>query len=308
MMGKRAWVVAIFVACRGASRTVPANEAHAVDTSDASVATNDDASNPDASVLADVGVVEAEPPTRVTTVVTKWNDAHVAHDAAALRALYAPRVFFYGVMLDGATAADHKQTAFARAKDYSQTLRDVHARERGDRWVVTFTKSSTTAGKTTDQSSVLYVVGDHVTAEMDKLDAQWCYANPQLVVPPFTINETQAEAHAIHAHTFKGQPLGPKGPDYIPFVQELTCPDPTECSSGEIRTSPPPDDVRNPPCYFLTRIGIGSPQTAKALGGNGHQWLDMGSWVDGVTNVFWFQDWLGDAKDAWQRDPRDPKK
>lgn len=293
--------LALFVACRGGSPRAlpdagaPAEEAAAPDAHDeASLATIDDASPPDAEV-------EAPPPARVTAVITKWNDAH---DAAALRSIYADRVFFYGVTLGAADAAARKQAAFSKASGYTQTLRDVHVHERGDRWVAKFTKRSTSGGKTTDQESVLYIVGDRVTAEIDALEPKWCYANQHLVVPPFTIDEAQAEAHALRAHTWKGERLHAPGPDYVPFVQELTCPDPTECPSGETRSKPPSDDDRDPPCYFITRIGIGFPETAKEIGGNGHQWLDMGSWVDGVTDVLWFQDWLSDAGDEWHRDPK----
>jgi len=301
-MRKLTWVAALVVACKDAS--APMTDAvadRASDEASIDAATAQDASSAESTVDAEV---EAPPPAHVTAVVTKWNDAHVAHDVGALRAVYADRVFFYGVMLDGAAAAERKRAAFAAARDYTQTLADVHVRERGDRWVAKFTKRSTASGKTRDQASVLYIASDRVTAEMDAFDTEWCYANPQLVVPPFTIGEARAEAHALRAHTFKGAPLHAKGPDYIPFVQELTCPDPTECPSGETRTGPPSENERTPPCFFIARIGIGFPETAKVIGGNGHQWLDMGSWVDGATDVLWFQDWLSDAGDEWHRDPK----
>ena len=289
-------LLALFVGCRGgARRAVPDATTPATDAGVADARIEGHASAADASAAE----VEAPPPAAVTAVVTKWNDAHVAHDAAALRALYASRVYFYDVVLDAAAAAARKKAAFAKANDYTQSVSDLHVHERGDRWVAKFTKRSTSAGKTAEQASVLYIAGDRITAEMDALGDKWCYANPRLVVPPFTIDEAQAEAHALRARK-----LGPAGPDHIPFVQQLTCPDPTECPSGETRSKPPSDDDRDPPCYFITRIGIAFPETAKKIGGNGHQWLDMGSWVDGVSDVFWFQDWESDASDAWHRDPK----
>jgi hypothetical protein len=142
-----------------------------------------------------------------------------------------------------------------------------------------------------------------VSAELDSHKSSWCFDNSQLVVPPFTLIETQAEAHGLRAHTLGGGHIV-RTRDSIPFVQELTCPDPTECPSGETRDGPPSDDDRNPPCFFLVRIGISHPESVKVTGGTGHDWLDMGSWVDGVTNVFWWQDALSDASDDWLRDPK----
>jgi hypothetical protein len=255
--------------------------------------------------------VDAEPPAaetpRITAVLTKWNDAHVAHDAAAFGSIYAAQVYFYGQKISSSDAAARKGAAFAKAKDYAQSVRDVVVHKRGDRWVARFTKSSTSGGKTTEYPSVVYVdAQDRVTAEMDALAPQWCHTNPQLVVPPFTINEAQAEAHLLRAYTVGGHPV-PVGPDSQPFVQELTCPDPTECASGETRNEAPPDDDRDPPCYFLVRLGVAFPETQKHLGGNGHQWFDLGSWVDGATNVLWWQDALSDASQLWRRDPKAPK-
>lgn len=301
-MSKRALVILLLAACKKPTQaTRDAAPSTAVPIASASESAALDASRPETAAPV------PEDTSHIDAIVTKWNAAHVAHDAAALRSLYGERVYFYGQMLAAADAAARKEAAFSKSKDYAQSVDAVSAKKRGDRWVVDFTKRAISAGRTTDYPSVLYVdARDRITLEMDKLDSQWCHANDQQIVPPFTINEAQAEAHMLRAHTIGGSVVV-SGPDSRPFVQQLTCPDPTECASGESRTGPPSRDVDHDPtmaCFFLVRLGVYHPQSQKITGGTGHDWFDLGSWVDGVTNVLWFQDVLGDASDVWQRDPR----
>ena len=243
-MSKRALVILLLAACKKPTQaTRDAAPSTAVPIASASESAALDASRPETAAPV------PEDTSHIDAIVTKWNAAHVAHDAAALRSLYGERVYFYGQMLAAADAAARKEAAFSKSKDYAQSVDAVSAKKRGDRWVVDFTKRAISAGRTTDYPSVLYVdARDRITLEMDKLDSQWCHANDQQIVPPFTINEAQAEAHMLRAHTIGGSVVV-SGPDSRPFVQQLTCPDPHRVCVGRVahRTSiarrrPRPDD------------------------------------------------------------------
>ncbi len=230
----------------------------------------------------------------------------MAHDAVALGSLYAESVYFYGQRMPAAEAAKRKRAAFARSKDYTQTVRDLTAGLHGDRWVAEFVKTSTTSGKATDYPSAIYIEAHGlITAEMDKLSESWCKDDPQLVVPPLTLSEAQAESHLLRAHTVKGKVLSTSG-GARPFVQVHGCPRPTECPSGEQRAAPPDETRAAQSCFFGVRLGSFSSESVKRVGGNGTDWFDETSWVDGVTNVLWYQDWLSDDADLWRRDPKSP--
>jgi ketosteroid isomerase-like protein len=108
-------------------------------------------------------------PEAVTSLVTRWNEAHVKHDATALAALYAEVVYFFGKTLPRTECSRLKSEAFAKAADYTQVANDVTVTERGDRWVVSLTKSWTASGRTTETPTVLYLdKHDRITAEMDR--------------------------------------------------------------------------------------------------------------------------------------------
>ena len=58
-----------------------------------------------------------------------------------------------------------------------------------------------------------------------------------------------------------------------------------------------------PGCYFSVRLGVFDPKAVPPYGlGRPHEWLDMSTRVDGVTNVHWYQDVLGGST-AWASDP-----
>jgi hypothetical protein len=142
------------------------------------------------------------PPVRHFTpreAVEEWNRAHVTHDPKALASIYAPHVKFYGQTLTNKQCVAAKNAAFAKSPDYSQSIRDVEVHDDG---VVTFTKTSTSRGKSNDYPAVIVVTNGLVTAETDKIteanltaqaakNASWC-SDEAKVIPPFVISAAQA--------------------------------------------------------------------------------------------------------------------
>ena len=176
---------------------------------------------------------------RVTTldVVQAWNTAHTKHDTKALELLYAPHVEFYGRTMTNAACVAAKKAAFAKSPDYAQSIRDVVV---GNDGVVTFTKTSTSGGKSTDYAAVLIVKGDLVTAETDKVTeanlaaakSEWCWAKGAVLFPPsdaviapFRISGAEACRRARLTKYFKAQEAARPGV-FIDFG-EIICP--TKC-------------------------------------------------------------------------------
>ncbi len=269
-----------------------------VDASAQATVSDAGASDDDAAITPLAPVV-AEP-----LVVGQWNDAHVAHDANALQALYAETVYFYGKTLPRTECVKRKADAFAKATDYGQAVRDVVATQRGDHTVVAFTKTWTTSGKTTDSPSLLYVDRQgHITAEMDKpADDSWCLGRSgenRVVIPPFTISAAQATAHVLHSRYVKNPKIVAKSS--TPDATIFRCPNPSECPLGVVRSGPPRTQEEQA-CFFNVRLGVSDPGFAK-VGGRLHQWVDMETWVDGVSNVHWYQDIFSETPDLWHSDP-----
>ena len=288
-----------FVALTACSKPEVESRSIVVDASAEGSAVSD-AREPDDAAIAQLPPVVPSPP----PIVTRWNDAHVAHDANALRALYAETVYFYGKSLPRAECVKRKADAFAKAPDYSQAMRDVVATQRGDHLVIALVKAWTTSGKTTDSLSVLYVDAQgHITAEMDKpVDDSWCLGRSgenSVVIPPFTISAAQAAAHMLHSRYVKNPKVVAKSS--TPDATIYRCPNPTECPSGVVRPGPPRTQEEQS-CFFKVRLGVSDPGFAK-VGGGLHQWVDMETWVDGVSNVHWYQDIFSDTPDVWHSDP-----
>jgi hypothetical protein len=286
-----------FVALAACSKPKVESRPEVVDAS-AAAAASSLAREPDDAAIA-------QPTLVVPPIVTQWNDAHVARDANALQTLYADTVYFYGKSVPRAECVKRKAAAFAKAPDYSQAVRDVVATQRGDRLVIAFVKASTTGGKTTDFPSVLYVDAQgHITAEMDKpVNDTWCLGptgENSVVIPPFTISAAQAAAHLLHSRYVKNPKL--VGGNATPDATMYRCPDPTECPSGVVRSGPPRTKEEES-CYFNVRLGVSDPGFAKLGNGRTHQWLDLETWIDGASNVHWYQDIFSDTPDVWQSDP-----
>jgi hypothetical protein len=247
------------------------------------------------SADGDAGVT----PTAPAPVVAQWNDSHTARDASALGTIYAATVYFYGKNLPRAECVKRKAAAFAKARDYTQAVRDVVATQRGDRTVITLVKQATAAGKTTDFPSVLYVDQQgHISAEMDKPDDDnWCFDGKD-PIPPFTIDAARAKAHLLHSRYLRTGLIGPNG---TPDATMYRCPHATACPSGVTRSGPPLTEEEQT-CFYKIRLGVDDPGFA-VVGARTHQWLDMETWVDGVSDVHWYRDVLSDAADTWHHDP-----
>ncbi len=246
-------------------------------------------------------------PEAVTSLIARWNEAHVKHDTAALAALYADTVYFYGKTLSRAECTRLKSEAFGKAADYTQVTKGVTVSERGDRWVAKLTKAWTASGRTTETPTVLYLdKHGHITAEMDRPNDHWCmgpYDEPNgVVIAPFTISASAARAHLMRSQ-YREDLAGGSA-----YTMMYSCPDPTQCASGVVRTTgPQTDEDKN--CYFGLRMGAASPAMGQGSDPNrppilGHMWFDLGTWTDGVTNVFWFSNGFSDGGETWQRDPR----
>jgi hypothetical protein len=118
---------------------------------------------------AEVAVAEAaapDPGALVLGTLTRWNEAHNAHDAKALAGLYAAHVSFYGTELSNERCVSTKRAAFTAQPDYAQTVRDIDVKPSGaGGTIVRFVKTSTSRGRATDYPSYLIVLKDLRIAE-----------------------------------------------------------------------------------------------------------------------------------------------
>ena len=105
-------------------------------------------------------------------VVRAWNDAHVAHDANALSALYADRVRFYGATLVRAECVSRVAGALKKHPDENQKIKDLFV----DGNTVHFTKTIVARRKAADYHAYLELeprgAGWAITAESDTLTDQ----------------------------------------------------------------------------------------------------------------------------------------
>ncbi len=190
---KRTLVVALFVACKLERNAAPtAVDAAAIPIPSARAAASGSARS-----------ARPDPFAEPRFVLVKWNAAHGSHDVHALEALYAPTVRYYGQTLSGAACAKGKAAAFAKSPDYAQTVRDASFTKQDSSWLVSFTKTSTSGGKSTDYPAFLVVEHGRIAEESDKITdanlaklraahaaSDWCHdarGRPNDVVkPPFT--------------------------------------------------------------------------------------------------------------------------
>jgi len=81
-----------------------------------------------------------------TAAINAWNAANDRHDLAALKALYAPQVDFYGRRLSADKVVATKAVAFQKDPGFRQRLADTVTTRSGDTVVARFTKTWTSAG------------------------------------------------------------------------------------------------------------------------------------------------------------------
>ncbi len=192
-----AWVACLFsttmfVACRAR---------HEAPTPSARVTTEDDTV---AVVTNDTQHLDAADADAVARgVLGRWDSAHNDHAAAALKALYAPRVRFYGVELTNDECVQRKEAAFVKAPRYTQSLKSVTVNQvPGDpKAYVDFVKTSVTNRKTLVVASQLVLDASfHIIEETDAItysnERHWCLnadssANDK-VIAPFHVSAAQA--------------------------------------------------------------------------------------------------------------------
>lgn len=220
------------------------------------------------------------------------------HDATALAALYAPSVQFYGSSLSGRECAERKKAAFAKNPDYAQSIRNVVVdgdAGAGGSATITFTKTSTTQGKSTDFPAIVVVVGGLITAETDQISEanlatqraaaeMWCvdgsaYGPPNdRVTPPYRISALQAYQRARKSAHFEALVVAEHG-DFLDFGQ-FWCP--TKCT----RVTTFPDA---PACGYNMKLENHSELARRANDPNGFSiWVEW-VYVDAVDGTMYWQ-------------------
>lgn len=125
----------------------------------------------------------------VITLTLAWNDALARRDAPALRRVYGDKIRLYNEHVDRDTAIARKAAAFARAPDYTQSIRSIKVdRTQADRPTVEMLKTWRSGGKETTVRGVLVfdTLGGHaeLVEESDavtdqkrlaKLDDEGCW-------------------------------------------------------------------------------------------------------------------------------------
>jgi hypothetical protein len=247
------------------------------------------------SAVIDASSVPAHARPTAREIVDAWNLAHTKHDLKALESLYAPWVVFYGQTLTNQQCVQKKRAAFEKTPDYAQSIRDVVVSEGG---VVTFTKTSTSGGKSADYPAVLVVTGGLVSGETDKiteanLEAQasrarmWCVDDSWLptdkVIPPYRVSALRAYQKARETKHFKAVEASEHG-DFLDFGQ-VWCP--TGCDRAARK------------CGYDMRL----ENHAAHVSDNPEPHSNLVEWmyVDAVDGTLWFQE-----VDGWKSEPLPP--
>ena len=136
-------IVACFCGCR---KQAPAPERRAPEAANRDLAAKPSSGASTVPPAPSVAVNEV-PSVSLEDLVQRWNAAHNAHDAAALAALYAPRVRFFTQELPRAKVVESKREAFARAPRFQQELSALRVELEGNRMVAHFLKRSGEPGK-----------------------------------------------------------------------------------------------------------------------------------------------------------------
>lgn len=263
----------------------------------------------DAGAAAVTPVVASSAPVKTTSasrdagalagpeeVARRWNEAHSKHDVKALEGLYAAHVQFYGQPRTGKQCAAAKGAAFAKSPDYSQTIKDVSVTTEDGAARVSFTKTSTSGGKSADFPAVLVVVGGLITGETDKVtdanlaqkathDGMWCLEVPWIpndkVVAPYKISLRSAYQRARYSAHFKAIEATMPGV-FIDFGQ-MSCPTKCEKATRE--------------CGYDLRLENHDPSFKGTS--NLIEWV----YVDAQDELLWYED---TKKGAWVSEPLPP--
>jgi hypothetical protein len=237
-------------------------------------------------------VVDAAPPKpkRLTAreVVDQWNDAHVKHDAKALEGLYARTVQYYGQTVSGKDCAARKGAAFAKSPTYTQSVKDLDVKTDGPSATVSFTKTSTEKGKSTDYPAVLAITGGLITAETDKVTeanlaakasiaSMWCldeqWSPNDKVVAPYKISAYEAVRRGRNTKHFAAREAAAKKGAFFDFGQ-IGCP--TKCAPATRE------------CGYTLRVEDHSAEETS----NAEPHSNLVEWVyiDAITGVMYWDD------------------
>lgn len=248
-----------------------------------------------------IAALDASAPIRRASareVVDAWNTAHVKHDAKALEALYAPTVEFYGTSLSDRECATRKKAAFDKSPDYTQSIRDVHveASDAGVGSVVTFTKTSTVKGRSTDYPAILVVLGNVITSETDKISeanlvaqqqksTTWCvdeimYPPNDHVIAPYRISASEAYRRARTSAHFNELVKNANG-DFLDFGQ-VWCP--TKC----VHVTSYPDSADA--CGYSMKLENHSELQRRINDPSGFSVMVEWVFVDAVDGTMYWQD------------------
>jgi hypothetical protein len=226
--------------------------------------------------------------------LTAWNQAHNAHDAAALEKLYAAKVLFYGAEMTGARAAAQKRAAFAASPSYAQAILKTtfeKTPDGGETWA-RFDKVDRTKKKTFPML-VRFDASGHVVEESDDVtrDENWCFVGEagekgpsDVVLAPFRLSAQSAVAAAMASRHFralqKDHPGALVGSHGLTFG--FTCA--KRCAAPKRPTMLPGD---GDDCNFSFRVDDVNAVTESNL----LDWLE----VDPITKTLYWEDFGGDA-------------
>jgi hypothetical protein len=159
---------------------------------------------------SDASLPDVAPHAGPSDVLEQWNEAHDRHDSAALAAIYAPIVEFYGAELSGADCVKRKEAAIAAAPDYRQSVADVERApiDGNGGTFIRFTKKTTSNGSSKSYPSYVYAIDGKIVSEGDRVVEShhttrytYCYTPEPNDIRPGTIKVSGVEAVIALQHS-----------------------------------------------------------------------------------------------------------
>jgi hypothetical protein len=164
------------------------------------------ATQPQVIILLDAAPSSSPQDATAIALVQKWSAAHQKGDAAALQALFAPKVLVNGTTV---TAADHVKKSLHQDADLRFSVGEVHAETTpdGKETFAHFSKRLTEVkGDTTKEYPKVIIVRDGVIAEDSDDPADWCINKDKTtntkMHPGFKLSATSAVAAAKDSKHF----------------------------------------------------------------------------------------------------------
>jgi hypothetical protein len=164
------------------------------------------ATQPPVIILLDAAPPSSPQNAAAIALVTKWSAAHQKGDAAALQALFAPKVLVNGTTV---AAADHAKKSLHQDADLRFSISEVRAETTpdGKDTFAHFTKRLTEVkGDTTKEYPKVVVVRDGVIVEESDDPPDWCINKDKTtntkMHPGFKLSATSAVAAAKDSKHF----------------------------------------------------------------------------------------------------------